>query len=554
MVWFEQLQRLSGNLAQLGPRRLVSLAVVGLAIVGAIALGSYQLTRPDFETLYAGLTPQDAARIGAALKEAGIAFDVSSDGTKVLVRPGETVQARMLLAERGLPGSTAGGYELFDKLGPVGLTSVMQEITKVRALEGELTRTIQTMKGVRAARVHLVMPEPNSLRHSRQLASASVVIRTETQGNFALANAVRHLVAAAVPGMTLDQVSVLNTDGTVLANAGESEVAVPGKMVELEKSIAKQLQDNIRKTLAPYLGPDNFEVSVTPRLNVDKRQTNETSFDPESKVERSVRVQKENGSTLNSSTRTPVSVEQNIPGEQGGAQPGDQSRRNNERREELTNYEVGSKTVSTVSEGYRIEGLTVAVIVNRKRLTDSLGDKATAEAITAQIAEIERLAATAAGVDMRRGDRIAVSAVEFQQQGQLEPYPGPGTIELLGHHLGSIINGAVVIAGVLLFIAFGLRPAMRMLLEIPPRSEALSGGHLSTAAAGPGLGSIEAVPAPATPPGGLAAPKLAPAAPDPDLVGDLVGKIARAPQKRLEQIVDLNEERAAAVLRQLVRS
>ena len=554
MIWVQQLQRLSSNLAQLGARRLASLAVVGLTIVGAIGLGSYQLTRPDFETLYTGLSPQDAARIGAALKEAGIAFDVSSDSTKVLVRPGETVQARMLLAERGLPSSTAGGYELFDKLGPVGLTSVMQEVTKVRALEGELTRTIQTMKGVRAARVHIVMPEPNSLRHSRQLASASVVIRTDTQGNFALANAVRHLVAAAVPGMTLDQVSVLNTDGTVLANAGESEVAVPGKMVELEKSIAKQLQDNIRKTLAPYLGFDNFEVSVTPRLNMDKRQTNETSFDPESKVERSVRVQKETGSTLNASTRTPVSVDQNIPDEQGAAQPGDQSRRNNERREELTNYEVGSKTVSTVSEGYRIEGLTVAVIVNRKRLIASLGDKATPEAMTAQIAEIERLAATAAGVDMRRGDRIAVSAVEFQQQGQLEPYPGPGMTELLGHHLGSVINGAVVIAGLALFFAFGLRPAMRMLLETPPRSETLSGGDLSTAAAGPSSGSIQAVPAPAMPPGGLVAPKVAQASPDTDLVGDLVGKIARAPQKRLEQIVDLNEERAAAVLRQLVRS
>ena len=142
--------------------------VVGLAVFAMVGIGSYYLSRPQLEALYTGLSPQDVSRIGAALKEAGIAFDVNAQGTAVLVRYGQTAQARMLLAEKGLPSSANAGYELFDKLGSMGLTSFMQEITRVRALEGEIARTIQAMKGVKAARVHIVMPDAGSFRRTRQ--------------------------------------------------------------------------------------------------------------------------------------------------------------------------------------------------------------------------------------------------------------------------------------------------------------------------------------------------------------------------------------------------
>src|SRR5690606_27555748 len=126
------------------------------------------------------------------------------------------------------------------------------EVTRVRALEGEIARTIQGMKGVKAARVHIVMPDSGSFRRSRQPPSASVVIRTEADGGFGAAAASRHLVAAAGPGMTVDEVSVLNTDGTVLAAGGDLLSAAPGKMIDLEKTISNELQENVRKTLAPY--------------------------------------------------------------------------------------------------------------------------------------------------------------------------------------------------------------------------------------------------------------------------------------------------------------
>ena len=326
MIGREQLERLWMSLLGLGGRRLSVLALVGAAVFGTVGLSGYYLSRPDLETLYGGLNAQDVSRIGATLKEAGIAFDVNSQGNAVLVRRGQTAQARMLLAEKGLPSSTNAGYELFDKLGSIGLTSFMQEVTRVRALEGEIARTIQAMRGVKAARVHIVLPDSGSFRRNRQPPSASVIVRTEAANDFSAAPAIRHLVAAAVSGMTIDQVTVLSTDGTILASGGDSVSASPVKMMSLEKTIGRELQDNIAKTLTPYLGFNNFEISVAARLNTDKRQTNETAFNPESRVERSVRVIKETGNQQNNNSRTAVGVEQNVPAEQASSASGDQSK------------------------------------------------------------------------------------------------------------------------------------------------------------------------------------------------------------------------------------
>ena len=152
--------------------------------MAVLGVGAYYLSRPQQQILYTGLTRDDVGRIGTALKDAGIDFDVAADGQTVTVNYGDTARARMLLAEKGLPESANSGYDLFDKVGSFGLTSFMQNVTKTRALEGELARTIQSMDGIRSARVHLVLPDSSSLRSQQQKASASVVIRTDTPDQY----------------------------------------------------------------------------------------------------------------------------------------------------------------------------------------------------------------------------------------------------------------------------------------------------------------------------------------------------------------------------------
>jgi flagellar M-ring protein FliF len=545
MLGLEQLEKLWSSLSALGARRLAALAVVGLTVFAAVGGGSYYLSRPDMETLYVGLNPQDVTRIGAALREAGVVFDVNAQGNAVSVRRGHTAQARMLLAEKGLPTSSNAGYELFDKMGSMGLTSFMQEVTRLRALEGEIARTIQAMKGVKGARVHIVLGDVGSFRRARQQPSASVIIRTESVGDFSSASAIRHLVAAAVPGMSIDQVTVLNTDGVLMASGSDSFSASPAKMLLLEKTVGKELHDNVMQTLAPYIGPDNMRVSVALRLNTDKRQINETNFNPEGKAERSIRTVKETGSALNANgPKAAVGVEQNIPADQaplGGA--GEQSKKQNERREELTNYEVSSKTVQTVSEGYKIDAMTIAVVVNRKRIMEALGEGAGPDALQKQLKEVERLVETAAGADAKRGDRVTVAAMDFMPGDRsLEPPPPPGMMAQLLDHTGSLIRGGTILAATLLLIWFGLKPGLRAILQSGP-GDAAAAPQLQAGAATAETPVVT----------NAAGTSRIPKEQAPNLIADLTSKMGRTPQKRLEQMIDFDEEQASAILKQWMR-
>ncbi len=541
MTGREQIERLWASLQKLGSRRLIALAMIGLSVFVMTGLAGYFLSRPAMEVLYSGLDRQDVNRIGAALREADVVFDVNADGNTILVRYGETSRARMLLAEKGLPNSPNAGNELFDKLGSLGLTSFMQEVTRVRALEGELARTIQLMRGVKAARVHIVMPDEGSFRRTRQPPSASVVIRTDAADDLSAARAIRHLVAASVPGMKMEEVTVLNTEGALLATGNDLADTAPGGMLTLEKTVSQEILDNIRKTLAPYLGLRNFQVSVAARLNTDKKQTNETIFNPDSRVERSVRVMRQNQVSQNSSSQSPVTAERNIPQETPRADDGKQSNEENQKREELTNYELSSKTINTVSGGYGIESLSVAVLVNRASLAAALGDKATPEAIDRQMSELGQLVASAAGAHTERGDVIKISAVDFIDAGrELEPQPPPPVAELLLRQSGNVLNAATVLIVTLLLIWFGLRPAAKAIFSAPSRAVDAS----VELAALENLAGLDAE--------DEARPQLQNwgGQGDVNLIEDLANMPRRSPQKRLEQIVEYDEEQAAAILKQ----
>ncbi len=533
----EQLQNLVASLVRLGWRRLTALGLIGLTVFAIVGVTGYYLSRPSQEVLYAGLDRQDVSGIGAALTEAGIPFDVSSDGTTILVRYAQTAQARMLLAEKGLPHSTNSGYELYDKLGSLGLTSFMQDVTRVRALEGELARTIQTMNGVRAARVHIVLPDEGSFRRARQPPSASVMIRTDTVSDARMGQAIRHLVAAALPGMTVDQVTVLNTDGTLLSSGGDLDDAAPGKMLTLENTVSKEVQDNVRKELAPYLGLHNFQISVAAKLNTDNRQTAETTYDPDSRVERSTRVVKENNTIQNNSNQAPTSVASALPAEKSGSGDSKISNTDNSKREELTNYELSSKTVTTVSGGYTIDHMSIAILVNRATL-----QAATADALHAKLADIESLVTSAAGLRKDRGDTIKVLAEDFADAGHdLDPVPAPSIIDMLMRQSGTAINALTVLVVAVLLILFGLRPLTRLLKPAEPEMAALATAPVVPALEGPASGLIAD--------GGT----MIDVRHEPSLIDDVTNRPRRSPQRRLEQMVEFDETQAATILKQWVR-
>jgi len=550
MIGRQQLEALWTNLRDLGARRLIALGVIGLTVVAAIGLGAFYLSQPERETLYANLNREDVNRIGGALKDAGISFDVNADGTSVLVAHSDTAKARMLLAVKGLPQSTNSGYELFNDMRSFGLTSFMQEVTRVRALEGELARTIQTMKGIKAARVHIVLPDRGSFRRDQQTASASVVIRTENAEDTSTAQAIRHLVASAIPGMKPDSVTVLNTEGAVLGSSQDGANAAAGKKATLQQQVNRETEEKIRRTLTPYLGIGNFEVSVSSRLDTNRVTTNETTFDPASKSERSVRVVKETGQSQNRTKQPSASVQQNIPTTQGGDDSGTDSNENNQRREELTNFELSSRTVQTVRDAYALENLSIAVLLNKDRLMAAPPQGGEAIPVEQQIYEVEQLVASASGFDKERGDKLKVAAVAFADGGHaLEPIPPLAWTELLLRQAGTLINAVTILIVAGLLIWFGLRPAVRAIVARPQVTDSTEEAEAIEAAM---LAAQPAVPELAGPGGALAPHSdLNPAeANNANLIEDLTSRMNRSPQKRLEQIVEFDEEQAAAILRQ----
>ncbi len=538
----QTFEQLGTALKKLGARRLIALGIIGVTLFAAILVSSFYLNRPQYETLYVGLSRDDVNRMGMALGEAGIPFDVKSDGTSVLVPFGKADQARMYLAEKGLPTSNNAGYELFDNMGSLGLTSFMQEITRVRALEGEISRTIQAIRGIKASRVHIVLPEKGSFRRGDQAPSASVVIRTE--GDFAIesAQSIRQLVAAAVPQLTASEVTILDTNGRLLASKDDGTNAGAVMSATLEQNVSSSVDENIRKALAPYLGVGHFQTSVQVALDTDRRQTNETVFDPESRVERSVRVVRESGDSKNSTSDNATGVEQNIPQEEIASKNGDSATEKTDKREELTNYELSSKTVSTTSDSYQIKRLSIAVVVDQARLLATAGETPPpANFVDQQIAKITQLVATAAGLDTKRGDVINVTAVNFMEAADEQLQPASTSIsELIFRQTGTLINAAALIAAVGLVLWFGVRPLMR---EMNNPQNALQLADESGFAM-PGLAPATNLPAVATANTEQSVPY--------DDLSELRRRMRVPAQNRLEQMIDMDEERVAAILKQWV--
>ena len=546
----ETFQRLGTSLLGLGSRRLIALGLAGLTVFILVGVSGYLLSRPQQEILYSGLESQDVTRIGAALDDAGIAFDVSVSGDSVLVNFGEAARARMLLAQKGLPRSDSAGYELFDKLGSLGLTSFMQQVTKVRALEGELAKTIRLIDGIRVARVHLALRNEGSFRGGGDKPSASVIVRADGDAGTNAASSIRHLVAASIPGLSPDQVTVMSADGKLLASADDAMSAAPEKLIGLERTVSSDIERRIARTLLPYVGPDNFQISVSTKLNTDRRQINETTFDPNSRVERSMRTVKESGQAQNSANAAGVTVEQNIPVEQAENPAGQTSNEQKDRKEELTNYEINSRSIATTSDGYVIDRVSVAVVVNREALVRGLGEAPSEDLINAKTSEVQKLASSAAGLIESRGDTITVTTVSFVAVAdEAMPEDARGLGDWLSDHAPSLMNMGVLLLVTLLVLLLGLRPAIRAILserQVAGTSGDLTLPSLPSDPAGMPVADMSVSSAALD---NFALPQLGEAEPDP-LFDSLAREVARSPKDRLTKIVELDPERAAEVLKQ----
>jgi len=559
MNLLNQLTAILKNLTQLGMGRLIALGIVGAVTLLVILVGTYYVNRPGYETLYVGLETADLNQISIALAEDGVDFKVGIDGTSLQVPVGMTGKARLMLAQKGLPSSTNAGYELFDNVGSLGLTSFMQEVTRVRALEGEIARTIQTIDGISSARVHIVMADRGSFRQQEQKPTASVMIRASQQTGRQAATSIRHLVAAAVPGLSVDDVTILDSAGQLLASGDDPSNSALNRSLSVEQNLQTELEGKIDNALAPFLGMDNFRTSVTAKLNTDAQQTQETTFDPDSKVERSVRTTKEDQKSEQQNADQATTVEQNVPQGNQSTTTGPKSSDSNNKKEEQTNYEINQKTVATVRNGYIIDKLSIAVVLNRGRVEKLIGSPFDQTKYDAFLAQMQAIVSSAVGVDNKRGDVVNVSSVNFLENELLQDTASSGEsfMDVFMRNMGGMINAGAFVLVAFLIVWLGFRPLIK----------AIGGPELAAA----GIGAPAALPTGET--AGLELPDFSPPMGGPgsalmegfgsdfgfDSTDDLLSgeddgsgiakRVKEGPERRLTRMVEISEERAAKILR-----
>jgi flagellar M-ring protein FliF len=296
----------------------------------------------------------------------------------------------------------------------MNMTSFMQRIQHLRALEGELARTIVTLDGVRSARVHIVLPERETFARDTPKATASVAVtmagpaRLTTQQ----AAAIRLLVSGAVPGLSGDSVSVLDPNGVVMA-ADDGEGAASGRLSELKAAREQELKHAVTDLLEPLVGHDKLRVEASVELDDSREVSHEEKFDPLSQIERSKQIESDQDATNETKSSEPVSVAQNMPN-QGSGQSGEPGKAstNNSRNGQTINYEINSVRSDRVREAGELKRMTIAVVVDG--ITDDKGHYQ--ERAQDELTRLSELIQSAVGFDANRGDRVTVETMRFMPE------------------------------------------------------------------------------------------------------------------------------------------
>lgn len=365
---------------QLGLNQRVSLGVAALAVIGGLIAVVLWSRRPDYQLLYARLSEKDAAAIIGQLQTQNIPHVVSAGGTAVQVPSDQVYKLRMDLAAKGLPSGDGVGFEIFDK-GQFGLSDFVQRTNYLRALQGELARTIMQLQGVRAARVMIVQPENRLLLTEQGVKStASVFVdvgggRLETDQ----VNAVRHLVANAVQGLSPDQVAVVDNRGRVLSEDLKQDptLGTASSQMRYRQQVEDYFSKKVETMLAAVIGPGNAVVRVSAEIDTEASTTVEEKYDPEGQVVRTQTVVEDSTTTTESrGAGGVVGVSANVPEKNPGTETArpvsnsDQTRKNR-----TTTYEINRTTSNTTHSPGGIKYLTAAVFIAPRQAAPTVDAK-----------------------------------------------------------------------------------------------------------------------------------------------------------------------------------
>ncbi|WP_259943633.1 flagellar basal-body MS-ring/collar protein FliF [Sulfitobacter sp. M368] len=507
------MQGLIDNLMALGRQRLLILAGTAVGVILAMLLGLNAVATPDYAPIYSNLSVTSANSIEATLANAGFKVSVSEDGSSVSVPRPDAARARMVLAESGVAIDGDPGWELFDEKSGLAMNSFLQKINRMRAMEGELARSIQTIDGISTARVHLVLPDREPFSREAPAPRASIIVRPEPGRAVTRkqAVAVRTLVASAVAELDLARVTVLSASGeTILAEGtdGNGQATIQSAKAGIEDRLGQEIQN----ILTARVGAGNARVRVNVDLVTQREVIVEQTFDPDQQVVRST----ENKSESQSGTEDGgnVGIENNIPAALGGDGPGTTSSRSES--DELVQYEIGNTRREIIREAGDVRRMTVAVLINGIYNVDG-SDVTYAERTPEELDRLTELVKSAVGFQENRGDSVSVDSMRFMDYSmELGDPVEMSLMDNLSENIVTIIRSVMALLIVGLVMVMGVRPVLRRLnppekIEAGPETTggapALPAGDAADAEAlAAGTAGMQALPNGENPPGTAALP------------------------------------------------
>ncbi|MDP2696650.1 flagellar basal-body MS-ring/collar protein FliF [Thalassospira sp.] len=527
----------------------MALSGVGVLLVVFFAFLILRVSAPDMQLLYRDLDPADAGQIVTRLEEQQVSYRILSNGTEILVPADQVNRLRLSMAEAGLPSGGSVGYEIFDQQSGFGSTSFEQNINHVRALEGELARTIASIQSVKQARVHLVLPKREMFSREQQAPSASIAIRLqggELQPEQIIS--IQHLVAAAVPQLTPGKVSIIDERGRLLARGqGEEQSTTFLTQTADEMRIRNEsrLRNTIEDLLSRSLGFGQVRAEVAVEMDFNKITTADERFDPDQQVVRSSQSIEETAVNTENEGADPVTLQNNLPDPNLGAADGAGTRSEESRTEETVNYEISRTTTTRVKEIGEISRVTVAVLVDGTYTTDENGEQIYQERTQDDLEKIAALVRSAIGYDPNRNDQVEVINMRFADatnlfaDEEIETFLGLDKAEIF--RIAEMLVLAIVAILVILLV---VRPLLTRAFETLPSAADMAQRQLladdMTADGTPALAGPAPVPS---------APGMMDDGEELINLSQVEGRVKASSVKKIGEIVEKHPEEALAIIR-----
>ena len=467
------------TIKNLGGTRFAMMSAVSIGLLIFFIFTATRLWTPSLSLLYGDLDPSEATQIVNELQSLNITGELSAGGTQVLVPADKVGSARMAMAERGLPAGGNIGYELFNKEQGLGTSNFVQNVNNLRAMEGELGRSISTIATVKSARVHLVLPRRELFSRQQQEPSASVILKMRGAARLDRKKvpAVQHLVAAAVPNLKVSRISIVDDRGTLLARGGEEDNAtgISGLTPdELRLTIENRMARKIEQLLEAMVGVGNVRAEVYAQIDPEREVISEERYDPDGQVLRSSQSVVESSQSAEGAPES-VSVNTNLPDGAGG---GGSTASKSQRTEEANNFEITKSIVNRVKEAGTILGLSVAVAINGTETVGEEGERTYTPRTPEQIQQYERIIRSALGIDDSRGDKVEIVSVRFAGTSIVLEDEGFSSTILGGFdpsQLQRLVEIVVLAVVSVLVILLVVRPLVAKVLESTPEPVPLPG-------------------------------------------------------------------------------